>query len=152
MNPTTNELQGRESLSSIGQLLGVVEHLLNAAIQRQIWLFFLDVHDRLIEPIMPMNDHPEDPHELHEIEDLGRVSFPEIFIHRAREISGLIRAGSFVIVWERPGGENLTAEDLDWMQALSWCAAEDNVDSARLRATFLLHDSGLRVINESELA
>lgn len=100
---------------------------------------------------MPMNDHPEDPHELHEIEDLGRATFPETFVHRAREIAALIRAGWFVIVWERPGNEKLTGEDLDWVRAFALCSAVAHPEGAKLRALFLLHDHGLRAINHPEL-
>lgn len=143
MKPTQEELQGRAPLNTDMQLHRVLQFLLTATIQRQIWLFFLDAEQRLTDPIMPMNDHPLDPYELHEIEDLGLVTFPTVFVHRARQIAEAVDAASFVIVWERPGDDKFTRDDIQWAAAFV-DQAGGAAGSAPLRALFLLHDRGLR--------
>lgn len=148
MTHATKQPQARAQLTSTAQLHGTLQHLLKAAIQRQIWLLFLDNSARLIDPIMPMNDHPRDPFELHQIEDLGRVTFPEVFTHRAREIAKIIGATSFVVVWERPGSEELTATDSSWGDAIARSAATCDPGAAQLRAMFLMHDEGVTLISD----
>ena len=139
-------------LVSDAQLRARLSFLLTAAIQRQVWLFFLDSEYRLIEPIMPMNDHPNDPHELHDTDDLGRLTFPQVFFARAQQIAAWVGAASFVIVWERPGRAQPTEDDVRWAQAFMRCAAEAGAgDGASLRRLMLLHDKGLRVLDQKDL-
>jgi hypothetical protein len=151
MKPTEDELRGRAPLTFDTRLQSVLQFLLTGANQRQIWLFFLDEGDRLIEPIMPMNDHPCDPYALEQVEDLGLVSAPELFVHRAQDISQMIGAASFVIVWERLGGEKYTSDDLAWAEAFAEHACA-HPQRARLRALFLLHDRGIRQIAPNDYA
>lgn len=148
-NPATQH-QDRNTLTSTAELHGTIEQLLKAASQRQIWFLFLDEHARLIDPIMPMNDHPEDPKELHEIEDLGRVTFPAVLVHRTREIAKMIGASSFIVVWERPGGKELTVADRSWCEAIAGCAVTCDPWTVQLRAMFLMHDDGVRLIADLE--
>ncbi len=139
------------------QLRDRLSYLLTAAIQRQVWLFFFDEGQKLIEPIMPMNDHPSDPHQLHETEDLGPATFPLVFIARARQVATMIGARSFVVVWERQGGRTLKADDRAWARAFFEQAAagdepRDASDQAAMRALFLLHSTGLSQIHQRNLA
>ncbi len=138
------------------QLHNRLSYLLTAAIQRQIWLFFFDETQRLIEPIMPMNDHPSDPHQLHETEDLGQATFPRVFITRARQVAAMIGAQSFVVVWERQGGRTLRADDRAWSRAFFEQSEGDDdtrdaTSQASMRALFLLHTTGLRQIHRRDL-
>lgn len=146
----TTQHQSSNPLTNTAELHGTIEQLLKAAIQRQIWFLFLDEHARLIDPIMPMNDHPVDPKELHEIEDLGQVTFPAVLVHRTREIAKMIGASSFVVVWERPGDKALTGTDRSWSEAIARCAATCDPRAAQLRAIFLMHDNGVRLIADFE--
>lgn len=132
------------------QLCGALQYLLTAAIQRQIWLFFFDEQQLLKEPIMPMNDHPGDPYELHETDDMGRTAFPRVFLWRAMQIAEVVGAASFAIVWERPGTAALTGDDMRWLRAFSEHATDSDVD-APLRALLLLHETGLRLVTSDEL-
>lgn len=145
MRSTENELRDESPVTDDLQLHGLLTRLLGAARQRQIWLVFFDEQSRLLDPIMPMSDHPYDPEVLHETEDLGLVSFPEMFVHRARQIAEMVNAVSFALIWERPGGEKYTHDDLDWARAFI-DRAGDRSDLATLRALFLLHDHGLRQV------
>ncbi len=145
MTPIENELRGGTPIENDSQLHRVLTRLLGIARQRQIWLVFFDEQNRLLEPIMPLNDHPLDPQELHEIEDLGLVSFPEVFVHRARQIAEMLHAASFALVWERPGDEKYLPDDLDWFRGFIDRAGK-RPELARLRALFLLHDRGLRQV------
>lgn len=133
------------------QLCGALQHLLTAAIQRQIWLFFFDEQQLLQEPIMPMNDHPDDPYEMCETDDMGRAGFPQVFLRRAKQIANVVQAESFAIVWERPGGAALAEDDMRWLRAFSEHAANSDVD-APLRALLLLHETGLRLVTSDELS
>lgn len=134
------------------QLCNRLGFLLTASIQRQVWLFLLDSEQRLIEPIMPMNDHPHDPHELHATDDLGRVTFPQVFITRARQVAALVGAASYVIVWERLGSERFSENDMHWLRAFLECAAEaEKKAGARLRRLLLLHDHGLKLVDSKDL-
>ena len=133
------------------QLCRTLQHLLTAATQRQIWLFFFDEQQLLQEPIMPMSDHPDDPYELHETDDMGQAASPQVFLRRAGQVAEAVKAASFAIVWERPGGLALTEDDIRWLRAFSDHAASSDVD-ARLRALLLLHDAGLRLVTSDELS
>ena len=134
---------------------------------RQVWLLFLDEQQRLTDPIMPMDDHPLEPDELIDTEDLGRVPFVRAMMERARMACDLVGAQEFVFMWERRGSETLNHADLRWARALAEVSGADTVggsagesdgngggDRGRatpLRAQLLLHDGGVRVIDPVEL-
>lgn len=126
------------------QLFDTIVGLLSAAHKRQLWMLFLDEEHRLLDPLMPMEELPEDPEELDEIEDLGLVTAPWLITHRARQIAQTLGARSFVLVWERTGERRFSRDDLDWARAFVDCGGRRNTGEVYLRAVFLLHDGGLR--------
>lgn len=150
-HPSEGELRGRTPLKSDARLQAVLSRLLGRATQRQVWLTFLDERQCFSDPIMPMNDHPTDPEELHETEDLGLVTFPYIFVSRARYIAEMCEARSYVIIWERLGGSRFTPDDLTWTREFVQ-QANGYSDGAHLRAVFLMHERGLRPITPDDYA
>lgn len=126
-----------------------LQHLLRRANIRQVWMFFLDREHRLVEPIMPMNDHPGFPDQLCETDDLGTVPFSRVFVHRSAYVLEMIGAASVVFVWERIGPPRPGALDLKWVRAI---AGEASRQGLPVRAQFLLHSGGLRPFSEAEVA
>lgn len=149
--PTQDELEGRTPLRSDARLYCLLQYLVKSAIQRQIWLFFFDASDRVITTIVRLNDHPIDPDELHDTEDIGLETFPRIFVQRARQVAEMKGGASFVIIWERAGNDRFTTDDLRWLRSLFDSAANRCAGEARLRALFLLHDQGLRPVAPDDL-
>lgn len=149
MLPTTDELQGRAPLATDARLEAVIGTLLSRAIRRQVWLFYLDPRQCLIDPIMPMDDHPLRHDDLVQTDDLGCVTFSEALISRAMDIAELVGAGSLVVVWERSGEEKFTADDLAWVRSFV-DAADLSPHPCRLRCVFLLHDHGVRQVSPDD--
>ncbi|WP_449281878.1 hypothetical protein [Leucobacter sp.] len=134
--------------------LGLV---LERATHRQLWLMLVDHERRLAEPIMPMDDHPESPHEPCETSDLGVVPFARVLVHRARIVCGLVDAREFVLVWERCGTDRFTDDDREWARAVAGEAGgvgalSDDGILAPLRAQFVLHDTGIRQLTPDDYA
>lgn len=130
-------------------LTGIVER----ATHRQFWTFFLDDAQRILDPIMPMDDHPESPHEIvHTHEADGERSWPvaSVLASRMLWIAETIGAASIVFVWERPGGEKFEEYELEWARAMHHEFAGSR--GVRLRAQFLLHDTGVRLLTQDDYA
>lgn len=153
MNPKNQNLESRISrdrvLDTDVALHDMLEAMLQNANRRQMWLLLLDERQRLVDPVMPMDDLPPSPDELSETLDLGAVPFIEVLVNRAESVREMVSAGSVVFVWEREGPERFTAEDRGWARAAAHEAAEA---SFPLRAQFVLHDHGLRQITADDYA
>ncbi|GAA3650469.1 hypothetical protein [Microbacterium marinilacus] len=122
------------------ELIGL---MLAGAVRRQVWLMFLDDAARLSDVVMPLSDYPRDPSEPGVVEDLGPVTAAALLSERIRTIAEAAGCGQAVLVWEREGGEAFRAEELSWASAM---AKGLQGDAPRLRAQFVLHDDGLRVL------
>ncbi len=134
-------------LETDAQLHEQLAQLLARANRRQFWLFFLGADHRILDPIMPMDDHPDLPDEMCESEDLGRIPFAQLIVDRAGSVMEMVGADSIVFVWERPGPPKPTENDLHWARAI---AREADRLRVTLRAQFLLHDGGLRRFADAE--
>lgn len=131
----------RERLETDAELQRTLLQLLTGACRRQVWTFLLDGSYRIIDPIMPFDELPDDPQELWEVEDLGAVAFIEVFRDRLAMIADLAGASRIVLVWERLGSELFSAEDLEWAGEI---AAAWPSSGPQIRAQYLLHGTGLR--------
>lgn len=137
-----------QSLDTDAALHRALQHLLSGADQRQVWAFFLDEHQRITDPIMPIEELPEDPHEICD-SDLGPLPFARLLSRRLAWVSEEISAPHLALVWERRGSEVFTKADLEWARLFSAAWPRPGV---RLRAQFLLHDSGLRQLTPDDYA
>lgn len=149
LEPEDPRLARDRVLATDADLQEVIELLLQTANQRQVWLFMLDEQQRLAGPLMPMDGYPETPDELVGTDDLGLVSFPRVFVERAGVICEAVGGSAIVLVWERRGPEKFTADDRAWARALAHEAGEHG---PRLRAQFVLHNTGLRQITPDDYA
>ncbi|MGJ0204528.1 hypothetical protein [Leucobacter sp. gxy201] len=131
----------RARLETDAELQRTLLQLLTGACRRQVWTFLLDESHRIVDPVMPFDELPDDPQELWDVEDLGTVPFIEVFRDRLAMIAELAGASRVVLVWERLGSERFSAEDLEWAGEL---AASWPSNGPQIRAQFLLHDTGLR--------
>lgn len=147
----SREMHKDTRLRTDAELHTALQKLLQQATHRQVWLFFFDEKQRLIDLILPLDDHPEDPHRMEEVDDLGIVCPPELLVHRAQAIAEMVHAESFAIVWERLGPDKFTADDLDWARAFIDHAGRLS-GGAPLRSVFLLHDGGLRPFTPDDYA
>lgn len=120
-----------------------VEHLLERANIRQFWMLFLDEEDVQMPAVMPCDDVPADPYTECEVEDLGTVTNAELLASRIAWLMAECRFAQAVFVWERPGGPRVGDEERAWARELGAACARAG---ARVRAQFLLHDRGVRVL------
>jgi len=120
-----------------------LEPLLQTAARRQLWLFFLDADDRLGGPAMPTGGLPRDPSSMVSTEDLGEQTVADVIGTRFSTLMQELGLAQVVLVWERRGGAKVHAEEREWARALG---AALRAEGARVRAQFLLHDRGLRIL------
>lgn len=133
-------------LATDAELAAQLQSLLGRAQRRQLWLFFLSDDQRIVEPIMPMDDHPFFPDERCETDDLGEVPFSRLLTARVHGILEMIGAESVVFVWERPGPPKPGVLDVRWVQTI---AAEAATLGVQVRAQYLLHSGGVRQVFEA---
>lgn len=130
------------------QLQEWLAFLLNRANQSQLWLLFLDEDDRPVGPFMPCDDLPPGGHgHLCDTEDLGSLPFVELLGHRFATLMREFGFAQAVLVWERRGRSRISDEDR------AWAAIGDHLvaQGARVRARFVLHDHGLRILTPDDL-
>lgn len=141
--------QLRDSALTDPRLQELLELMLSGAIRRQVWLMFLDEDDRLSELVLPMADYPDDPDEPEIAEDLGPATAAGLLATRIPAIAEMIGCTQTVLVWEREGGEEFTEAERRWARAMADALRGGDV---RLRAQFLLHDDGIRVLAPDDYA
>ena len=128
-------------------LRDVLQVLLQSAIRRQMWLMFMDDRGCLGDPLMPMDDYPDDPNEVVDVDDLGSVTEAHVLMHRAgmlREMTGNV---SVLFAWERVGNETITDDDRAWARAMADAAQTLGVP---LRAQFIVHSDGVRQLHPDD--
>ncbi|GAA4480710.1 hypothetical protein [Microbacterium panaciterrae] len=128
-------------------LRDALELLLQRANQRQLWLLFIDGRGRIGEPLMPMADYPEDPHEVVTTEDLGEVSHSQLLSQRIGMLRTLTDNAAVVLVWERVGGEAVDDDVRIWARAMKRQAGLLEIP---LRGQFLLHTHGVRQLHADD--
>ncbi|MGN6273414.1 MAG: hypothetical protein ACTHMQ_10030 [Protaetiibacter sp.] len=112
--------------------------LLGHAIRRQLWLLFLDEHDRQLPLLMPtyVPRRPGPGHRENYARVLG-VLFEDA------------EADSMVVAYERRGSEPLTSTDRAWLLLVREACAEARIP---LRGQLLVHDDGIRWVAPDDLA
>lgn len=125
-----------------------LELLLEKAMHRQLWFFFLDDEDRMVGPIMPCDDYPATPDDVGYDEDGNTVAAVDQIAERFVWMMGVSDLAQLVVVWERRGGDRVRPAEREWARRLgeSFVAA-----GARVRAQFVLHDRGLRPLAADDL-
>ncbi|QTV80524.1 hypothetical protein [Microbacterium sp. NIBRBAC000506063] len=134
-------------LTTDDELRELLDLLLLRANRRQMWLLFIDELGRLGDPLMPMDDYPEDPRAMTTTGDLGDVSQSHLLMHRMGLIREAIGHESVVLVWERIGGSAITDADRCWGRAM---AEEARLLEIPLRAQFVLHSQGIRQLHPDD--
>ncbi|WP_309065633.1 hypothetical protein [Microbacterium sp.] len=137
----------RRPLTTDEELRALLELLTQRANRRQMWLLFIDDRGCLGDPIMPMADYPRDPHTRTTAEDLGEVTEAGLLMQRAGLLCGLTGNVEIVLMWERVGSRLLRTEDRAWAAAMHRAAVDFGVT---LRAQFLLHSGGVRLLGPGE--
>ena len=100
--------------------------LVGRAVQRQLWLMFLDADDYQLPLLVPLEDMPESPPDWHL--PLGD------FLEQAG-------ASSLFVVLERYGDEALSPADIAWAKHVRASCDAASVD---LRGVLLSHRRGVR--------
>ncbi|QTX04137.1 hypothetical protein [Agromyces archimandritae] len=127
-------------LASDAMLEERMTELLRSALRRQWWTFFLDERGRFLVA-MPMADYPEDPDEPLSAPLGGTPA--ELLADRLSEIREDAGAEAVVFAWERSGSSEISADDRAWALSLASACASRRV---RVRAQFIVHDDGVRII------
>ncbi|WES64683.1 hypothetical protein P0L94_01105 [Microbacter sp. GSS18] len=143
MTNTEPDLHLHGPLRTDDQLRLALEDLLMRASREQLWFIFLDEEDRLTGPFMPGDEYPEDPADEVDTDDLGTVPMARVLAVRLGFIAEVVDAHRVVLVWERPGPDELDDGTRAWVARM---ATECRAVDVRLRAQLLLHDEGLRML------
>lgn len=134
------------------RLRATLAPMMQTALRRQLWLFFLDGDDAAVGPVMPCADHPGDPSEPGVVDDLGPIAAGDLFGARFAGLVAMFESAyacrGIALVWERLGDANIDDETDAWAKALGSSLADHGV---RVRAQMLLHDRGLRVLRGDDL-
>ena len=119
------------------QVLERAALLLGHAIRRQLWLMFLDEHDRQLPLLMPtyVPRRPGPGHRENYARVLG-VLFEDA------------EADSMVLAYERRGSELLTPADRAWFVLVREACAQAGIP---LRGPLLVHDRGIRWVAPEDL-
>lgn len=123
--------------------------VMQTALRRQLWLFFLDGDDEVVGPVMPCADYPIDPAEPVITADLGPAETSEVFGARFAALMEEFGFEFIALVWERIGDAELDDDTRRWASALGGVLAARGVG---VRAQMLLHDRGLRMLTVDEVA
>lgn len=118
-------------------LLERVTALLDVAARRQIWLLFLDEQSRQLPVLMPsyIPRRPGRGHTAH-------------FSHFIGDVVHEMDAAAVVFVLERPGTDQLTGVDREWLALASAACDEAGVP---LRGPLLCYDRGVRWIGPEDV-
>lgn len=140
MTDTNIPLKDRP-LESGEDLRSLIEFLLDRADRRQMWLLFIDDRGCLGDPLMPMDDYPDDPTVITSTDDLGDLDHASLLMHRIGMLREMTGNEAVVLVWERLGSSIVGVEDREWARAMRDAATALEVP---LRAQFVLHNRGVR--------
>jgi hypothetical protein len=124
-----------------------IEFLLQRAGTRQLWMMFLDEDDVQSPVLLPCTGLPVDPGERPRGAEGSTAA--ELLAVRVADLMADLGLAQAVFAWERPGGPRIGDEERAWARELgAACAAE----GARVRAQFLVHDRGVRVLAADDYA
>jgi hypothetical protein len=124
-------------LTTDEDVLHRAELLLGHAIRRQLWLMFLDEHERQLPLLMPTYV-PRRPGPGHR-ENYARVL--GVLVEDAE-------ADSIVVAYERRGGDDLTVADRAWLALVRDACGQAAIP---LRGPLLVHDGGIRWVAPEDL-
>lgn len=147
MTDATTPLKDRP-LETGEDLRSLIELLLDRANRRQMWLMFIDDRGCLGDPLMPMDDYPDDPTVMTRTDDLGEVDHATLLMHRIGMLREMTGNAAVVLVWERLGSSVVGVEDREWSRAMLDAAAALDVP---LRAQFVLHNRGVRALHLDDM-
>ena len=120
-----------QPISTDEQVLERVDDLIGKAVRRQVWLLFVDEHDRQVPLVIPMADYPAAPYG-------GRA---ELLAARIAEVVEKTGAAQIIVVWERRLRATSTEADRAWARELATACADIDV---RIRAQLISHRDGTR--------
>lgn len=143
MTKTDSRIDPDRVLATDADLFELLEVLLQRANERHLWLVLLDAGHRVTGPLMPLADLPSLPDTPERAHDVGVASAGELLAARLAMVVHAVEAHELALVWERRGSAEFRDDERAWAGALAeHCAAL----GVRLRAQFVLHDAGLRVL------
>lgn len=146
MTDTSNALRDRV-LDRDDDLRDVLQLLLQTASRRQMWIMFIDGRGCLGSPLIPIDDYPDDPNDVVEVDDLGAVTEAHVFMHRAGVLCEMSGNAQVVLAWERVGGSAVSTQDQGWARAMADAAGALGIP---LRAQFIVHVRGVRQLHPDD--
>lgn len=149
MKTTDSRVSPDRVLATEADLADLLTCLLRSANIRQMWLIMLDEDHRTTGPLMPMSGHPVNPDAYVDTVDLGSAPYAAVLANRISQFVAMCAAHEIVLVWERRGSGEFSAEDRGWAAAMTRHCRELGV---ALRAQFVLHDKGLRALTPDDYA
>jgi hypothetical protein len=132
-NPPSYDETALSPLHTDAEIETRVSHLIGRANMRQLWVLFLAGDAVQLPLIVPVDGVPTEP----DSEQTGYL------MAKVRDTMDDVGAVSVVLVWERYGASELTAQDAAWVRALASACLDTRVP---LRAMLLSHRTGVRWI------
>ncbi|NQX12375.1 hypothetical protein HQQ80_12115 [Microbacteriaceae bacterium VKM Ac-2855] len=133
MKPISAEEARKHPLTTDTLILRRVEHLVGAAVRRQLWWLLLDGEERQIPIVSPIAGLPRRP--------------PPTSIERLAGVMEVLQAqtgaAAIMLVWERTGGASLAPAERMWASAAIEASRRSGVP---LRAQLLSHSTGVQWI------
>ncbi|WP_415079672.1 hypothetical protein [Microbacterium sp.] len=120
-----------------------IAFLLGRASVRQFWMTFLYADHVQSEVVMPCDDLPASPDEPLAASDGGTVANADALARGIAELMAEFGFAQAVFVWERPGDARVRGRERAWAHRLATACARHG---ATVRAQFLLHDGGVRIL------
>lgn len=147
MTTSIPQYDPEKSFATDAELHAEFEALLERASRRQVWMILLDAEQRIVGPLLPYDDYAEDPDEPVDTDDMGSVPISEAMLARVGSLGEMFGCTHLVLIWERDGSDRFTRQDLRWARAMANGSAGDRL---RMRAQFVLHDTGMRQITPDD--
>lgn len=123
----------RTAVRTAADVVDLVGALLECAIRRQCWLFFLEERGKPIRMLFQIDDLPYEP------DHTGADALATVAAAVIRQTA----AAQVLIAWERPGTDHMYPVEWSWVHAAEIAFADAGIP---LRGQVVLHSDGVRWI------
>ncbi|MFG6445270.1 hypothetical protein ACFXQA_08325 [Microbacterium sp. P07] len=145
---TSSTPASTQSFTDDALVLERLETLLGPASRRQLWLLFVNADRTLAEVILPCEGLPADP-EATVLTDNGLMTHADALSNTLAHLTDEFGFAEVILVWERPGGPAVGADERRWGGGLAeYCGRRGVI----LAGQFLAHDGGIRRLEPGEYA
>lgn len=137
-----------ERLVTDADIESFVGTLFDSAIKRDLYGLALTPDHRVVNTVFCIEGYPNSPKQWYRTARHGWKQAGLTVFEAWRTACAELGGSEFLIVWERPGGRELTPADMTWAQTMLSLGQRPG---PALRAQVLLHSGGARLIDPADL-